>query len=674
MSRMLLLSAPFLSSLVAAPVQAAEPVLSQVVLSTGGVGQFSFTADVTGAATLPLDVPLDQVDDLLKSLHVTDPAGGRAAVRLQGREPLSETFRTLPFGPAAFASPEALLAGLVGETVRVASTGDASGSITGSILAVTSFETQLPGNNASTITRHRLTIATTTGIATAVLEETQSVEFTSDTLRRQIGTALSAIAAQRVQDRRTLQLGLGEGAARMIQFGYVVPVPVWKASYRLSLPAGAESTAHLQGYAVVENLSGRDWRGVDVVLTSGQPVLYHQGLYQAVFTQRPEAPVEVPNRLTPALDRGVDLEANIAPGQDRRTQLRQAFRPADGAFESTPAPSPVAPMSLAAPSPPPADVQQAIAQVEFHLAEPVTAASGESLLLPILDRTVPAQRVALFRAGANDGHPLVALMLTNDGQGAIPPGLATLYDGQGGFVGDARLPATQPGEHRLASFAADLPVRVQTTSTGDTLLVGGTAARGVLQLQRRQQTVTTYRVTTPASGGRTVLIEHPKRPGWTLTEPATEVAETPTDHRITIDVPAAATVSVRVVQQHMLDERLVLTEADPTQLVALSREAQLSPALRAALERAAALRADLDRRTAALTDLRNRRTAIVTDQDRLRRNLQAVPPGDLQRSYIGQLQAQESDLANLATQADTAQRAANQADAALKYFLGTLTL
>ena len=52
----------------AAPVEAADLALKRVVLSTGGVGYFEYEARVEGNATLALDVPLDQVDDVLKSL------------------------------------------------------------------------------------------------------------------------------------------------------------------------------------------------------------------------------------------------------------------------------------------------------------------------------------------------------------------------------------------------------------------------------------------------------------------------------------------------------------------------------------------------------------------------------------------------------------------------------
>jgi len=302
---------------------------------------------------------------------------------------LSESFRTLPFGPDAFASPQALLGALVGEAVRVPGAG-ASGGVSGTILAVTPFEAALP-NNAGALTRHRLTLAIPTGIETMVLEDTPGLDLTSDALRRQVGTALQAIAAQRVQDRRTLQVALGSGGPRTVRFGYVVPAPVWKASYPLTVPLeGQDGPARLQAFAVVENLSGRDWRGVEVVLTGGQPVLYHQPLYEAVFTARPEAPVDVPNRLTPAVDAGAVPVAKAAGPEDEEGALR-------GTRPSRPAPAPMMsprqeaiPRSAAPPAQPPAEVRRA-AQVRFRLQAKVSAASGESLLLPLADRPVPGR-------------------------------------------------------------------------------------------------------------------------------------------------------------------------------------------------------------------------------------------------------------------------------------------
>ncbi len=662
---------------VAWPAHAADPVLRRVTLSSGGVGQFEYSAQVEAGGTLSLDVPLDQVDDLLKSLRVDDPAGP-PTVRLPGRQPLAESFRALPFGPAALASPQALLGALVGEAVRVPGPG-----VAGTILAVNEFDTALP-NQGGTVLRHRLTIATAMGIETVVLQEVQGIEFASEALRNQVRAALAAIAAQRVQDRRTLQVTPAAGPARTIRFGYVVPAPVWKASYRVTIPgeaatgtatgAGAEA-ARLQGFAVVENLSGQPWREIEVVLTSGQPVLYHQALYDPVFTTRPDAPVDVGNRLRPQLDQGA------VPSPERRRVAMPSAPAALSPPSPMMAPAPMASsvgggLAEAEPPPPPSQVRQSVAQVEFRLTAPVTAAPGESLMLPIAGRDVPARRIALFQPETDPVHPLVALLIRNDQPGAMPPGLATLFerqqDGTTGFIGDARLPAIQPGEERLASFASDLAVRIDTTRSADMPVTGGSAAGGVLTLVRRERAVTAYRVSMPAGSGRTVMIEQPKRPGWTLVQPAGDEA-TPTHHRVVRTFAAGETGTVEIVLERPRSERVVLADANAGRLLALSQEGLLPGALRAALGQAIALRTELDRRAGVLKGLRDARAGVVADQERVRSNLGAVPANsELQRRYLGLLQQQENELAALVGQTDAAQRAVTQADDAWKAYLQSM--
>ena len=72
------------------------------------------------------------------------------------------------------------------------------------------------------------------------------------------------------------------------------------------LPAGAaegggkdSNKARLQGWAVVENLTGGDWKDVELTLVSGNPVALRQPLYTALFANRPEVPVSTGTRVVP---------------------------------------------------------------------------------------------------------------------------------------------------------------------------------------------------------------------------------------------------------------------------------------------------------------------------------------------------------------------------------------
>ena len=68
--------------MVLADAAAAELALKRVLLSTGGVGYFEHEAVIDGNATLELEVRLDQVDDVLKSIVVFDDGGGVGAISL----------------------------------------------------------------------------------------------------------------------------------------------------------------------------------------------------------------------------------------------------------------------------------------------------------------------------------------------------------------------------------------------------------------------------------------------------------------------------------------------------------------------------------------------------------------------------------------------------------------
>src|SRR5438309_358794 len=86
---------------VVGPANAADLSLQRVMLSSGGVGYFEHEATVDGNATLNLDVPIDQVDDILKSLVVYDDSGTAGEITLPGREPLTQGAISAVSRPAA---------------------------------------------------------------------------------------------------------------------------------------------------------------------------------------------------------------------------------------------------------------------------------------------------------------------------------------------------------------------------------------------------------------------------------------------------------------------------------------------------------------------------------------------------------------------------------------------
>lgn len=666
-----IVAGPILACLVllAAAAQAQTPELRRVVLSTGGVGQFTFEATVEGAATVALDVPLDQVDDVLQSLRVDDRLP-HVGVRLPGRAPLDEAFRGLPFGRDALASPQALLTALTGAEVEIP-----SANIRGRVLSVT--EVQVPGGAGGPVTRHRLAIATATGLAGAILEETADLRFVSEETRRQVEAALAAVAQHRVQDRRRVEVSLADAGRRPVRLSYVVSVPVWKASYRLTLPSdGVAGPARLQGLAVIENYSGHAWRGVQVVLTSGNPVLYRQRLYEAYWTGRPEAPVDVPAQARPRVDQGAIAQLPVP--QPAPAPMAPAARGLPGIAAGAPAPRDRVAETFSAPPPPPAAAAELQASVAFTLAAPVTADAGQSLMLPFLDVELPAQRVALYQPDVNRLHPLLAMDLPNRGEGALPPGLVTLFDrtaeGVATFVGNARMPTIPAGENRLLSFAIDLASRIDVETGAARSLAGARIARGVMELRWRERQTTTYRITS-SRGARRLLVEQPRQPGWTIVQPSTDVSQTPSHDRIGTSVAAGQPGRLEVIRERPVGESVALLRSGTDVLLSWSGRGELEPRLRATLRDAAERRQAVDRAEQALRPLRDRVTVITQDQARLRENLARVPAGsDLAARYIRTLGEQEDEIADLRKRIEQAEADVARLQAAYAEWVGALSM
>ncbi|MFT3773204.1 MAG: hypothetical protein QM820_48110 [Minicystis sp.] len=88
----------------------------------------------------------------------------------------------------------------------------------------------------------------------------------------------------------TVKLTL-DGKEHDLIVGYVAETPVWRPSYRLVISKGADgkgaSTADLQAWGIVQNLSGEDWKGVTLSLVAGAPLAFQATLEKPVVPPRP---------------------------------------------------------------------------------------------------------------------------------------------------------------------------------------------------------------------------------------------------------------------------------------------------------------------------------------------------------------------------------------------------
>lgn len=623
------------------------PNLRRVMLSTGGVGYFEYEAEVNGTAEIQLPVRMDQVDDILKSIVVFDDKGNTGFVQLPSRAPLSDIFRGLPFGPDALDSNAALIDALKGSQVSVR----ASDSMSGRIVSIVKEEVRLPDGDATT-THHRVGIMTSSGLKQFVLEEASSVTFTDPVLTKQIDQALASVSEHREGQGRTLKIRANGEGTRTVTIAYVVEAPLWKSSYRVTALAGGK--ARMQGWAVLENVTGNDWVDVDLTVVTGNPVTFRQALYSTYYVSRPEVPVEVLGRILPKPDEGsvgagrADADAYgppappppppaaaPAPREERVTVTGSRYAP-KGMVTEAPA-KPIA-----------AESTEAATQVTFHMPFTVTVLNGQSLAVPIIDREVPGELVSLYQPETHPRHPLAALKLTNDSGTGLPPGVLTLYQrdkAETDYIGDARLATLPNAEARMLAFALDQKVLIDREDKAEQRISKATLANGVFKASIVDQRTTIYTIKGPAKEDRRVVIEHPRAAGWELVTPDPKNAEmTDTAFRIPFDVKAGATIKQTVATQWPREEEQQLVDLDLDLVLAYASNDGLTPAQRAAFTRIGELKRNiqnLDQQIETETEARDR---VFEDQGRIRENIKAVPAGsDLQSRYLrsmGQLEDQ----------------------------------
>jgi hypothetical protein len=323
-----------------------------------------------------------------------------------------------------------------------------------------------------------------------------------------------------------------------------------------------------------------------------------------------------------------------------------------------------------------AEASEGAQETVFTLPSPVTLAAGHSATMPILDRQATARRLGLVQFGR--AHPLAAIRLTNDTATTLPAGVLTLYDpaSPAMFAGDARLGGLPAGESRLLSFAEDLRTAVAWKQEEATSLAALTAAQGVLRLDERLRHTTAVTLTAPSAEPRDLLVEIARRPGATLVPDAAlaPAEETATAWRFAVSLAPGQSRTLTIRQDRITRQSIALLDGEPA-IARIFGLQGLDPAARAALQRLAELRAARAATSAELERLIAESRQIDADQERIRRNLAAVPATDaLHGRLLRQLEAHETRIDALRRAQDQARAAIAQAQKDLESAIARLTL
>jgi hypothetical protein len=651
---------------VVAPAADAPLPLERVVLFTSGVGYYQHDGKVVDDATVEMQFAADDVNDLLKSMVVLDPAGGPPTVSYASRDPVTKTLGTFAVNLTDNPSLGDLLGRLRGQRVEL----DAATPVAGTIVGVETRRVEVGKDQA--IEKQFLTVLTADGLRAIPLDAVARVKLADPRLGAELEKALAVLALAADNEKKGVAIAFSGKGERPVTVGYVRESPIWKTSYRLLLDADTAVTkAALQGWAIVENTSDADWKNVRMSLVSGRPISFVMDLYQPLYVPRPLVEPELYAALRPQVygQSMADAEKQLAQAGRKlgersnrdlaRREMATAAAPAapaammaDGAviagevsgagvgggfFGRNGAPSALAQGS---------DLGELF---RYEIEKPVTLERQRSAMLPIVGGEIEAERVAIYNERVLARHPLSGLRLKNTTEFHLMQGPVTVYDQQGGYSGDARIEDMAPGTERLLSYAVDLDVEVAPRAEGrPEEIVSVRLVKGTLIAARKLARARVFEVKNSGKDAAKVLVEHPLEAGWKLVKPESPAETTRDRYRFAVVAEPGKTATLEVAEELPVEESHAITNLDDDRILFYSRANASSPAVRESLAEVLRRKRDLEQVTRDRQVREQEITTIDQEQTRIRGNMAAIDRGsDLFNQYVKKFTEQERRIETL---------------------------
>ncbi len=650
----LLTSASLLSLVVFSTAQAETLPLKRITISSAGLSQLYHQGELAKDAKINIPAQTDQVDDLLKSLVILDTTGQVQSVSLPGKQPLSEQFKNFPFTQEELDDPFLLLKSLQGASVSI----DApSKKMSGKLVNISQ---EVKNSEFGQEVQYRIMVLDDGALKHVLLSDLNAIEFTDKKLQDQLVKALTLVGENKSSSTRDIEVRLSAPKDRSVSYSYVVNAPLWKTAYRVVLPEGGQK-GFLQGWGILENMTGQDWNNVELTLTSGAPVTYQQALYESYYTDRPILPVEVFGRILPRRDQGA-VSLPPADALSRQGGVQQNFK-AQAKALSMPAPAmmEMAAMSdaVASYTPMGAGSMGGLALnasasdgavIEFTLPQKVSLANGNTMMVPFISHPMDMESVYVYQEDVDVTHPLQAVTIKNNEGHGLPPGITTIYNAKN-YIGDAQMPVIPSKEDRMLPYALDTKTKISKDERYDRYESNLTNVNGVLKLKVKQVRRLDYTIDVPENEARDIVLEIPRVDGWDVkVDKGITVKDTTTHHRVYVSTKQGEDKKVTVLIERNDFETMniySLTSDRLAQLALTNPDAKS----KAIFDNLAKMRKEVDAIDQNLSSLHQQRAQIVDDQERLRKNLETVSSRtDLGGSYVKKLEEQEAQLSKIDAQ------------------------
>ena len=622
-----------LSLLSLAPLAAELPV-REVTLYKNGVGYLLRAGEVKAGETVRLDFKAMDMNDVLKTLTVSERDGAVTQLRYDSNEPLERKLAEFPFSISEKLPLGAFLDQLRGARVEVRFGPE---SLSGAIVSGRTAPAEKDRGE-----RDMLVVLLDSGeLRTVDLAGAQSVRFADAAVQKQLIAYLSAVNQSHSRETRAVYIDGSGSVARQITATYLVPSAVWKSSYRLLF--GDKRDPVLEGWAIVDNTSGDDWPNVRLALVSGRPVSFITELYDPRYIERRHAELPETASIGPELHQGAVAGLATPPPTAGPAPLNAPQR----TYALSVAPR-VELRDASSTIVAAAGGAEAGELFEYRFDAPVTIRRGESAMLPFIQQGIGARRLLILTG--DQMNPLNAVELANSTGKTLDGGPVTVFDGNT-YAGEALMETLKAGDKRLISYAVDLGTRVTTAFDSSRDLVHEVhLRRGLLSTRSAVQETKTFTIRNLDARAKTLVVEHAVRPEYKLLnqKPSETTARA---YRFEIKLPPSGTEKFPVTEERVFENSVTVVSMTPDVLATYVQNRSLPEAARLQLERVAAKKREIADSDSALRLLQNESAETSKDQDRLRQNIESLNRVSGQQEKVQQyardLSASEEHMAAL---------------------------
>ena len=449
---------------------------------------------------------------------------------------------------------------------------------------------------------------------------------------------------------------------------YVAATPVWKPTYRLIMEG---DKLHLQAWGIVYNLSGEDWKNVQLSLVAGAPISFEATLGTPVTPQRPvitdsgEVVSRVPTshtklalrpkvvrrpKIAPAKRRVVTRSflarkrrkkrstrrwrsSKLKPGRPRFVPRRRRFlrggRKVGRVRPPTPTSSRFDRFRAVRRSAAAVTVRGGLTR--YDIPQRITLPNRSATMVALVSKPVPGALIYLFApdrgVSASFRHPFHVVRFKNDTAGLLERGPVTITK-KNTFLGQGVTEPIPAGATVTIPFALERGLAVG--SSLKTTYEGARIAQitaGKLILERDTVYRTTYRIQNGMGKAAQIMVKHALKYGTKLHKPpkGTERKTGKREALIPFDAPA------RSVSKHIVEERRGYRTARSwfsalanKAVSMLLKDTKVSASVRDALRAAWPLRNAIMKASAQIRILRREKATLVAAQRETRANIKAL--------------------------------------------------